>query len=325
MVYNVILKHAAPFLADCYDNPSTRPNSSRASDDLHTGLHIFSERIKDTMGLTVITTPPGTHLRKKHQLHDELRKALNKHRNLHTPMNALYKILRGIDDFESLKKINSHKYRPLFPKVPHFMTVTSAENADDIIAFLNTGTSTAFTYLTDLHTAFSYLTTPSLNSLAIQHHLKEELLFYLGIYNYVASSHTSIATVKQYLPPSTDNTLTERMKHNMRWSAFGYKSFAKMAIKTAENLGAVCLLLRFEATAKQHAPQLGDLLIYNEDAVAPSILVLRGRDYFDAAIKNGTLRPIKQHYQSNKSFPSQKRTKRLNGETHSSQLSQRSV
>ena len=31
---NIILNHAMPFIADCYDDPANRPDSSRTSDDL---------------------------------------------------------------------------------------------------------------------------------------------------------------------------------------------------------------------------------------------------------------------------------------------------
>ena len=296
----MVLKHAAPFLADCYDNPSNRPYSSRASDDLHTGLHIFTQRNKDNLGFSVTTTPPGTYMHKRHPLHEELRKALNKHRTMRTPRTSLYKIVKGFNAYESLIKINSYRDRPIYPKVSDFMTITTAENVDDIISFLNTGTSTAFTYLTDLNTAYSYLTTPSLNSLAIQHQLKEELLYFLGLYNYVAASHTSINSLKQSLPQSASNSLTEGLEHNIRWSAFGYKSFAKMAQKAAEKLGAACLLLRYEATTHENTPQLGDLLIYNEDVVGPYILALRGQEYFDTAIRNGTLKPTRQNLNANK-------------------------
>ena len=63
------------------------------------------------------------------------------------------------------------------------MTVTASEGADEIIEFLNNPTSANYSYLADLSTAFPYLTLPSLNTLALQHHLKEELLAQLGLTN----------------------------------------------------------------------------------------------------------------------------------------------
>lgn len=131
----MILEHAGPFLADCYDNTSSRPNATRASDDLYVGTRLFSQKIIDTMGLTGITTPPSTHLHRQHPLHEDLRKALNKHRTLRTPESQLIKLTKGEDFSSSVKKILSHKDRALLPKVPDFMTVTAAEGADELITF----------------------------------------------------------------------------------------------------------------------------------------------------------------------------------------------
>lgn len=104
------------------------------------------------------------------------KKTLNKHRTLRSPLHVLQKTLKGIDASATVKKLLSLNDRSFYPKVHDFMTVTAAEDADDIISFLKLPTSTTFTFLTDLSTAYAYLTPPSINSLALYHHLKEELL-----------------------------------------------------------------------------------------------------------------------------------------------------
>ena len=115
------------------------------------------------------------------------------------------------------------------------MSVTASADTDDIIVFLNTGTSTNFSYVTDLGSAYTYLKIPSTESLALHHHLKEELLFYLGLYNFMAASHISINLHKHGMSPNNENT--DGMEHNRRWLAYGFKSMAKIAIKIAEKTG----------------------------------------------------------------------------------------
>jgi len=173
------------------------------------------------------------------------------------------------------------------------MTVTASEGADDIISFLNTDTARTFSYLCDLNTAYAYLTIPSVESLALQHQLKEDLLSLLGTYNFMAAQHTSITTIKKDI--ANGSALIERLENSIRWEAYGYKSMAKKATKVAEKLGAACLLLRLEATVQQTAPEVKDLLIYSQEVIAPTVFSLKGQQFLDCAINNKTLRPVRRN------------------------------
>ena len=172
------------------------------------------------------------------------------------------------------------------------MTVTATEGSDDIISFLNTGTSSSHAYLADLITAHAYLSIPPLDNLAKQHYLKEELLFYLGAYNHIATTHTALSIMKQELPSSINNNLHNSLEHTIRWNAYAYKSHAKIASQVAEKLGAACLLLRLDATAHHQAPQTRDILVYQEDIVSTTPFTLKDKDYFDKAILNRTIKPV---------------------------------
>ena len=85
------------------------------------------------------------------------------------------------------------------------MIVTATEGCDEIVSFLNTGTSHSQEYLSDLISAHAYLSIPSLDILAKQHYLKEELLFYLGAYNYFALTHDAFTLLKQDIPNDVNN------------------------------------------------------------------------------------------------------------------------
>ena len=236
-------------------------------------------------------------MHRKHALHMDLHKALNKHRELRTSKEKLVKLLKGVYAYEGIKRIRDHKGRAVSPKVPNFMTVTATEGTDNIIDFLNSGPAMAFSYVTDRPTAYPYFSMPSLDTLGQQLHLKEELLYHLGLYNHMAAAN-AVNKIVDLKGPQRDS-----LEHFARWAAYGYKSFAKLATKTAEKLGAVCLLLRYEATARQNTPLLGDILIYNTDVIGPSIIMLEGQESFDSAITSGSLKPIARSNQSFESTP----------------------
>ena len=306
----LILAHATPFLADCYDDPKTRPESSRTSDDLRYGQSILTQASKETLGFSVNLSPPSFIMHKVHPIHNELRRALNKHRDERSSKEDVQKALRGIDTFHTLKRLKNQKDRPLPTKVSDFMTVTTAGGCDDIITFLNTPTAATFNFLADITTAFTYLSVPSLESLALQHQLKEELLLHLGFYNHSAAIYNHLSTIKSATP--SGSPLVEKLEQGMRWNAYGYKSMAKMAIRIAEKLGAASLLLRMEATAQQTAPETADLLVYNQDIVSTTIFKLSGQQFFDAAVANKTLKPVKRFSQGNTSTQSQRNNNRGN-------------
>lgn len=261
----------AIFISDCYTNPSSRPNSSKASDDLMMGQQIFNQKLKDGLGFSISLTPPGTQLHKKHALSEDIHKALNKCRVDRTSEASLRKILKGIEPQEPMKRLSAQAGRPLFPKVASFMTVTADEDIDRIISFLNQGTSTSKNYVSATPFSDLYVTTPSVKTLALQHHLKQELLFHLGLYNHLASTFYSITNIKSSLHESANDQIS-RLELTGRWTAYGYKSLAKIVILTAEKLGAVCLLLRCEAASHQTTPQLGRELIYEGDIVGPTLI-----------------------------------------------------
>ena len=171
------------------------------------------------------------------------------------------------------------------------MTVTASEGADEIIEFLNNPTSANYSYLADLSTAFPYLTLPSLSTLALQHHLKEELLAQLGLYNFKSATYSKLAAIKR--ENNSGSHLIDQLE------VYGYKSRAKLATKIAEKLGAPCLLLRFETLAQQRAPELREVMIYSEDIVGTSILKINGQKYFDAAVCNKTIIPVPRQPSSN--------------------------
>ena len=163
---------------------------------------------------------------KKHPLHNEIRVALNKHRELRTPKQELLNIIYEVETRTTHKRLLGMKNRPLLPKVQDFMTITASKNVDAVVSFLNAGTACNFNYVSDLSTAFAYFSIPQNKFLAIQHQLKE-VLFYLGLYNFVASTHTAISKAKE---KSTNNSCAEDLEAIKRWNAYGYMSVAKMAI-----------------------------------------------------------------------------------------------
>ena len=59
-IHDFLRERSTSFIADCYTNPEDRPNSSRASDDLHSGTHIFTKDNVLTLGFSVSTSPHGT-------------------------------------------------------------------------------------------------------------------------------------------------------------------------------------------------------------------------------------------------------------------------
>ena len=291
VVHSCLLPPSIPFLNECYDDPNKRPESSKTSEDLSAATNMFTEALQESLGFALIQTPPGINIHKIHPLHNDIRLALNKHRDQRTPVHELRKIVQDVDTQSTSKKLLSMKNRPLPPKNQDFMTVTPNEKVDEVISFLNTGTASNFSYVSDLNTAFAYFSIPSIKTLSLQHQLKEEVLFFLGLYNFVAATHTAVAKVKERTPSSSASGDLESIK---RWNAYGYKSIAKMAKKSAEKLGAACLLLRHEAIAQQSAPELAEILIYTQDIVSPHILMLRGQTFFDAAIANKTIMTIKR-------------------------------
>lgn len=291
VVYKNLLQYAAPFLADCYDNPSSRPASSQSSGDLQASLAMFNTSLMDKLGFSATMNPPTIHLHKQSSLHGDLLKALNKHRLARTPQKDLLKLVKGVPSADILKRLATSKDRPLTPKVQRFLTVTTADAADSVVTFLNLPTAASFNHITDLPTAYAYLTLPQHHMLALFHSLKEELLFLIGTYSFIAASHESLKSERNAIHtklPSHSDWLT----HNLRWSAYGYKSFAKMAIPVAEKLGAVTLLLRMDSLSYQRAPHLSDLLVYNDDIVGPAILPLAGKGSFDAAIRDHVLKVV---------------------------------
>ncbi|KAK8387644.1 hypothetical protein O3P69_018275 [Scylla paramamosain] len=127
--------------------------------------------------------------------------------------------------------------------------------------------------------------------LALFHSLKEELLFLISTYSFIATSHESLKSERNTIHtklPSHSDWLT----HNLRWSAYGYKLFAMMAIPVAEKLRAVILLLCMDSLSYQRAPHLSDLLVYNNDIVGPAILPLACKGSFDAAIRDHVLKVV---------------------------------
>ena len=287
VIHSCLIPPSVSFLNECYDDPNKRPESTKTSEDLSAASHLFPETLYETLGFTLNQFPPAFNMHKKHPLHNEIRVALNKHRELRTPKQELLKIVCEVETRTTHKRLLGMKNRPLPPKVQDFMTETASENVDEVVSFLNTGTACNFNYVSDLSTAFAYFSIPQAKFLAVQHQLKEEVLFYLGLYNFVASTHTAISKAKE---KSTDNSCAGDLEAIKRWNAYGYKSVAKMAKKAAEKLGAACLILRFEAIAQQEAPELADILVYTQDVVSPYILTLRGQTFFDTAVANKTFK-----------------------------------
>ena len=203
------LREAFPdFISDCYTDPSSRPNFTRASEDLTVGQYIFDQEVKDALGFTVSLTPPGTHMHKQHPLDGEVRKALNKHRNNYTVEANLRKLLKDIEPQEPHKKLAAHPDRPLLSKVASFMTVTAAEGADEVISFLNLGTSASRSYVSVIPFSDLYVAVPTIKSLAVQHHLKQKHLFQLDFYNHVAATPSFISNIKSSLSGSASDQST---------------------------------------------------------------------------------------------------------------------
>ncbi|KAK8378298.1 hypothetical protein O3P69_011057 [Scylla paramamosain] len=211
----------------------------------------------------------------------------------------------GVPSADILKRLATSKDRPLAPRVQRFLTVTAADTADSVITFLNLPTAASFNHFTDLPTAYAYLMLPQHHMLALFHSLKEELLFLIGTYSFIAASLESLKPERNAIYtnlPSYSDWLT----HNLRWSAYGYKSFAKMAIPVAEKLGAVILLLRMDSLSYQRAPHLSDFLVYNDDIVGPAILPLVGKGPFDTTIRDHVLKVV----------PSSKSSSMASGSVH---------
>ncbi|MPC09203.1 hypothetical protein E2C01_001805 [Portunus trituberculatus] len=255
---------------------------------------MFNASLTDKLGFSAAMNPPTIHLHKQSSLHGDLLKALNKHRLARTPQKDLLKLVKGVPSADILKRLATSKDPPLAPRMQRFLTVTAADTADSIITFLNLPTAASFNHITDLPTAYAYLTLPQHHILALLHSLKEELLFLIGAYSFIAASHESLKSernaIHTYLPSHSD-----WLTHKLRWSAYGYKSFAKMAIPVAEKLGAATLLLRMDSLSYQRAPHLSDLLVYNDDIVGPAILPLAGKGSFDTAIRDHVLKLTRPH------------------------------
>ena len=210
--------------------------------------------------------------------------------------------LEGINAHHTTKELKNLKGCPLTVKVQDFMTVTASEGVDEIIEFLNNPTLANYSYLANLSRAFPYLTLPSLGTLALQHHFKDELLSQLGLYNFKSATFAKLAALQGEI--NSGSHLIEQLELTMRWEAYGYECRAKLATEIAEKLEAACLLLCFETVAQQTAPELREIMIYSEDVVGTTILKINGQKYFDAAVCNKTLIPVSRQPRPNhNAFP----------------------
>lgn len=278
---------AEDFLALCHHDPNTNTNSASRSDDLRVGQNIMTKEAKEALGFSILHDPPTTVHFRKHPLYKELLEALNKHRVARSTKAQLLQAVKDVGAVSALRRIKNRKDGTVRPAVPQSITVTCPNGEDDILTFLNTGVARAYPYITDVGTAYTYFTLPTESTLAIQLSLKEELLLHLGSYDLFASLHFADQTHQRQNP-----SCYSEVEVKTRLEAFSFKTAAINAIRTAERLGAACLLLRMEATAAQRAPITDDLLVYSTDVVGSKIFALKKIEGFDTAVTNRTIKPV---------------------------------
>ena len=291
---NVMTVHV-DFMTDCADEPQAASRECAASADLDRARRQLNSTLSDRFGATITTSPhPSFVHARRHPLHEDLKKALNKHRVNRTTRDHILKLLKSVEASEAKRKVKTFLEKPLTPKVPSFLNVTGIERADPILDFLNTKTSHSFDYLVDLQSMYSYLTKPTTDTLGVQHHLKERLLFYLSLYDTASAATIGIESLKTQMDATTgvQQTITNTLEGLFHLHAFSYKSLAKEAEHTAELLGAACMLLRMEATRSQITNQAEELLLYGSDIVGTHVFNLRGLEGLDNAILSGVLNVV---------------------------------
>ena len=298
--YNLLIEAFPEFISECVTDPADRPNASRASEDLLAGQGIFNPKLKETLGFSICLSPPGTRMFRKHPLSDKIREVLNKHRVTQTSEQILEKIIMDSGSLKLHKELSTRGSHTLRSKVQSFMTVTADEDADQVISFLNANTSVSAAYVSTVPMGDFYVAVPTRKTLSTQHNLKQELLFFLGLYNHYIASHATNSCSKQTIQQISEAQGIQ-LELSLRWTAYAYKSIEEIIFSVAEKLGAACLLLRIEAAVHQSAPQLRRELVYRGDIVGPSIINEEALKRVETAPPN-TLKTIQKDKTSPKPF-----------------------
>ena len=285
---------------ECVTDPADRANTSLASEDLLAGQGIFNPKLKETLGFSICLSPPGTRMFKKHPLSDKIREVLNKHRVTQTSEQKLEKIIMDSGSLKLHKELSTRGTHTLRSKVQSFTTVTADEDADQVLFFLNVNTSVSAAYVSTMPMGDFYVTIPTRKTLSTQHNLKQELLFFLGLYNHYIASHATNSCSKQTIQQISEAQGIQ-LELSLRWTAYAYKSIEEIIFSVAEKLGAACLLLRIEAAVHQSAPQLRRELVYRGDIVGPSITNKEALKKVETAPPN-TLKTIQKDKTSPKAF-----------------------
>ena len=181
------------------------------------------------------------------------------------------------------------KDKLLKPKAATLMTSKSGDITDDITAFLTLPTSQSMQFLVNLPTMYGYLELPSPHTLAVLHHLKEEILGLMGQYGIFSCCHMTVES----LAPLLQCALGQKAAKNLNYlHSYIYKTLGRLIRDKAERLGAACLLLRMEVTKLHSASQVTDLLVYDPPIEGPHVFTLRGHQGVEQALRNRLLQAL---------------------------------
>ena len=159
-------------------------------------------------------------------------------------------------------------------KVPTMFGPKGDKGVDSVLDFLNTPTQQSLSYVVDSLALYPFLVLPSLDLLAIHHHLKEQLLHFLGLFDFANSASVFAKVLKKLSPPRPcDHAAWDGF---LCFHSFSFKSASEAVKQTAQLLGATCILLRMEAVSTQSAPNAREALIYAPDVVGTHILTVKG-------------------------------------------------
>ena len=227
------------FLGECSKEPPTS-SSSKAAVNLLRARPELNKHLPSRMNAKLEASPPAFTFTKPHPLSPTIIKNLNHHRESRSDLQTLQNAIKQIVVPESKTRFKAEK-KPVATKVPGILALKAEAGIDPVIDFLNTPTTQAMSFVIDSHNLFGFLATPSLDLLAIHHHLKEQLLLMLAVYN--GFSTLSLATqnvIKKGTFPEVDDCgMLCELQGNAQFSQFIYKSVGEIIENLAKQLGAI--------------------------------------------------------------------------------------
>ena len=288
---DVIIDNLQDFLGECSKEPPT-PASSKAAVNLIRARPQINKHLPDRMNAKLEASPPAFKFTKPHPLSPTIIKHLNHHRENRTDAKSLLNVIKNMVVPESKTRFRAG-VRPVTPKPPGVMGLLADTGVDPVIDFLCTPTTQAMSFVVDAFNLYGFLAAPSLDLLAILHHLKEQILLMMAHYNgYSALSLATQNVLKNGTFPQAEGCgMREELQGNAQFSQFLYKATAELIENLAKQLGATCMLLRIEVSSSQAAMQIKESLCYASDIVAPHLITTKGCSSVDAALMAGLFKP----------------------------------